>query len=87
MSISDIVTEGEFSPAWQAQMDAWSACVSGAIDASRYIALMQEAGFVDVQVVDKEAVAPGMTGRAGLPRIYSARITGRKPAEAPGSSG
>ncbi len=80
LSISDIVTEGEFSPAWRSRLDAWAACVSGAIDAQEVVALMREAGFVDVQVADKEGIAQMLTGRAGLPRIYSARITGYKPA-------
>ena len=93
VSISDIVTEGEFSEALRAQMDQWAACVTGAINATRYVAMMREAGFVDVEIVDKvdaEALVPeGVIGRAGaevvarlkesLPRIFSARITARKP--------
>lgn len=77
-AVSDIVTEGAFSPELRAQMDKWAECVTGAIDAQEYIGLMQAAGFTDIQVVDKvnaEAIVPV---QAGMPRIYSARITARK---------
>lgn len=80
VAISDIVTEGEFSEALRNDTAQWSACVTGAIDAREYTALMEQAGLVDVQVVDKidteEAI---LARRDGMPRIFSARITGKKP--------
>ncbi len=78
-SISDIVTEGEFSDELRADMLSWSECVSGAIDAQAYIGLMQAAGFVDVEVVDKVEAEDEVERKAGVPRVYSARITARKP--------
>lgn len=79
-SISDIVTEGEFSPELRAQMDQWASCVTGAIDANRYTAMMHEAGFAEIEVVGKKS-AEQIVGHAdGMPRIFSARITARKPA-------
>lgn len=80
VSISDIVTKGEFGPEMRSQMDKWAECVTGAIDADRYVGMMREAGFVDVEIVDKVS-AEGIIGRQkGIPRIFSARITGHKPA-------
>jgi arsenite methyltransferase len=79
VSISDIVTEGEFSPELRANMDSWAECVSGAIDADRYTGLMREAGFVNVEVVDKVGAEEIIERKAGMPRIYSARITACKP--------
>jgi len=80
MSISDIVTDGEFSEALRADMDKWAECVTGAIPQKAYIDLMQAAGFVDIQVVDKSDAEDIVTRHEGMPRIFSARISARKPA-------
>lgn len=83
VSISDIVTEGEFSPEARADAEKWAECVTGAIDASAYIGLMQAAGFADIAVVDRvEAAERGIVfdHPADAPRIYSARITATRPA-------
>jgi SAM-dependent methyltransferase len=78
VSISDVVTEGEFSPEQRAQADQWSACVTGAIDVSAYTGMMRDAGFVDIQVVDKTDAADVVTPPPGMPRVFSARVTARK---------
>jgi SAM-dependent methyltransferase len=74
-SISDIVTEGDFSAEMRADLSQWAECVTGAIDATDYAALMREAGLVDVQITNKVSAE----SLPGMPRIYSARITARKP--------
>jgi len=79
VSISDIVTEGEFSPEMRADSAQWAECVTGAIDAADYTGLMRAAGFVDIQIVDKASAEGIVSRRDGMPRIYSARITARKP--------
>jgi len=79
MSISDIVTEGQFSQDQKADMDRWAECISGAIDAGQYLSLMEEAGFADARVLNREDYAASVSEREGMPRIYSARITARKP--------
>ncbi|MSP13128.1 MAG: arsenite methyltransferase [Chloroflexi bacterium] len=78
VSISDIVTEGEFTAELRADAARWAECVTGAIDGAVYTGMMQAAGFVDIQVVDK-ADAGGIVARQeGMPRLFSARITARK---------
>ncbi len=77
VSISDVVTEGEFSPELRAQTDKWAACVTGAIDVERYTGLMREAGFTDITVVDK-VLDPETVRQPGMPRVFSARITAYK---------
>jgi SAM-dependent methyltransferase len=80
VSISDIVTEGEFSEGARADLTLWSECVTGAIDANDYVRLMADAGFADITVVDK-ADADGLAPSGSRsPRVYSARITATKPA-------
>jgi SAM-dependent methyltransferase len=80
ISISDIVTDGDFSPELRARLDQWAECVTGAVDAREYIGMMREAGFVDIRVVDKADAEDIVGKREGMPRIYSARITARRPA-------
>lgn len=82
ISISDIVTEGEFTPEMRADAAKWAECVTGAIDVDEYTGLMREAGFVDIQVVDKTNAEGIIERQDGMPRIFSARITACKPAAA-----
>ncbi len=79
ISVSDIVTEGEFSPELRANAAQWSACVSGAIDVHDYTNLMAEAGLVNITVVSKVDTQGDTPRQPGVPRIFSARITARKP--------
>ncbi|MCC6802146.1 MAG: arsenite methyltransferase [Anaerolineae bacterium] len=79
ISISDIVTEGDFSDELRADAAKWAECVTGAIDAGVYTGMMQQAGFTDIQVVDKADADKIVERKAGMPRIFSARITARKP--------
>ncbi len=79
IAVSDIVTEGTFSDELRQMVDKWAECVTGAIELDAYTNLMREAGFVDIQVVDKVNAAEIVSVEHGLPRIFSARITARKP--------
>jgi ubiquinone/menaquinone biosynthesis C-methylase UbiE len=80
VSISDIVTEGDFSEELRADTAQWAECVTGAIDVDIYTGIMRQAGFVNIQVVDKANAEDIVERKEGMPRIYSARITGYKPA-------
>jgi len=82
IAISDIVTEGDFSEAMRQDIAKWASCVTGAIDADIYTGLMQAAGFINIEVVDKvESVEKGVMVESGegVPRVYSARIIAYKP--------
>lgn len=50
ISVSDIVTEGEFPPQLRANVEAWAGCITGALDQSVYLQKMQQAGLVEVNV-------------------------------------
>lgn len=78
VSVSDIVTSGELPEALRNDMQAWGACVAGALDMDDYIAALEGVGFADVNLVAKagdgellEAIPQG--------NIISASITARKP--------
>ena len=75
---NDLATEGSFSLALRAQVDKWAECVTGAIDVAEYTGMMREAGFAEIQVVDKADAGELSATQPGMPRVYSARITARK---------
>ncbi len=80
VAISDVVTVGDFSAEHRAQLDRWAECVTGAIDVEAYTALMRAAGFTEIVVVDRANADALITPTPGMPRVFSARITARKPA-------
>ncbi|MCJ7585546.1 MAG: arsenite methyltransferase [Anaerolineales bacterium] len=80
VAVSDIVTNGPLPEALQKDMEAWGACVAGALDVSEYTTGLSKAGFTDVKVQPK-GDASELIEAAGLKgKIFSAAITARKPA-------
>jgi SAM-dependent methyltransferase len=80
VSVSDIVTEGEFSDELRADLAQWAECVTGAIDVEVYTGMLTAAGFERVTVVSKVEAEDIVPRRDGMPRVFSARITAYKPA-------
>ena len=78
VSVSDIVTNGELPQTVKENMEAWGACVAGALDMKDYASGLQAAGFVDVKIDPKGKFE---TGLSLLPvnAPFSAIITARKP--------
>ena|SRR5436190_5020524 len=52
-SISDIVLEGELPEKWKHVAELYAGCVSGAIQKNEYLAVIEEAGFINI-VLQKE---------------------------------
>jgi SAM-dependent methyltransferase len=73
-AVADIVTEGELTPEERKNMDAWSECLTGAIDVNLYMQQLRDVGFTDVKVTHS---VPYEAGEFSV-RIISARITARK---------
>lgn len=78
ISVSDIVTNGELPAAVQKSMEAWGACVAGALDVKDYASGLQAVGFVDVKVQPKSNLEKGLTVMP-TNQPFSAIITARKP--------
>ena len=79
VAVSDIVTDGPLPEELQKNMEAWGACVAGALDVSEYVTGLTDAGFTEVKVQPK-GDASDMIEAAGLKgKIFSATITARKP--------
>lgn len=79
IAVSDMVTEGDFSPALRADAAKWAECVTGAIDVDAYTGLLRAAGFESIEVVDKADAEKIVERQPGMPRLFSARVTARKP--------
>ena len=57
LAIADIVTQTEASPEQQAAVGNWVSCLAGALTRPRYRAVLEAAGFVDVSIEERHAVA------------------------------
>lgn len=49
--ISDIVSTGEIPEALRKDLEAWAACLAGAVEKEIYLCMLREAGFRDVEIV------------------------------------
>ena len=95
LAASDILTNGPLPDAIKRSLSAWAGCVSGAVEADEYIAMMKSAGFEKIEVkpvyFDKETVDSALADldpQLDLPQIrredlyqavFSAKISARKP--------
>ena len=77
ISVSDIVTSGELPLEVRSNMQAWGACVAGALDMEDYIAALEGVGFVEVELVAKSG--DDLLEDTPLPNVFSALITAKKP--------
>jgi len=58
-SISDIVLKGELPDKWKEVAELYAGCISGAIQKSEYLGIIEEAGFVNIQIQkEKKIVLP-----------------------------
>ncbi len=79
VAVSDIVTQGPLPEEVQKDMEAWGACVAGALDVNEYISGLTNAGFSDVKVLPKGDASDLIESAALKGKIFSATITARKP--------
>ena len=80
--VSDIVLLRELPKAVRESGEAYTGCVSGAIMKEEYLRLMNEAGFVEVKVVEEtsagiEHMTDTLNDAAGL--IASIKVSAVKP--------
>jgi SAM-dependent methyltransferase len=59
LAVADVVADLPPDPATEADPDAWAACLAGAVTRPGYRALLEAAGFVDIEIVDDHAVSDG----------------------------
>ncbi len=78
VAVSDIVTNGPLPAVVARSLEAWGACVAGALDLRDYAAGLEAAGFVDVKVEPKGKFESGLS-HLPVHVPFSALITARKP--------
>ncbi|MEO6888820.1 MAG: methyltransferase domain-containing protein [Ktedonobacteraceae bacterium] len=49
-AVSDIVFQGQFPPALRNDLESWAGCIAEALEEQTYRRLLQEAGFVDIEI-------------------------------------
>jgi len=70
MYISDIVIEGRLPGKLLDSIQAYTACISGALEEQKYLRIIKDVGFADVRIIGKSKLGP----------IASAKIRAYKPA-------
>jgi len=80
VSVSDIVANGELPESIRKSMEAWGACIAGALQRDEYIRGLEEAGFVDVRI-DAKDESGIVLDETPTNALFSGAITARKPGE------
>jgi arsenite methyltransferase len=79
IAVSDTVTDGPLSEELREDMEAWGACVSGALDVSEYTAGLTAAGFTNVKVQTKDSSGDLIEPAGTKGKVFSAAISALKP--------
>ncbi len=72
LSVSDIVLLGEVPVAIRDSVDAYVACLSGAVLRDEFLGMLAEAGFTDIEVTEERTYDPEDMVAADLVEEYSA---------------
>jgi len=84
-AVSDVICRGEIPDVVRHSMELWVGCVAGALAEGEYRRLLQEAGFVDVDIEPtrvyefKDAGIDDVLAREVTGRVMGAFIRARKP--------
>jgi arsenite methyltransferase len=78
MLISDLVSEGALPDEVRRTPDAWAACIAGALEKEKYLAIIREAGFRDVEVVAQDSYGDIEADGMVLGRITSVQVRALK---------
>jgi arsenite methyltransferase len=62
VGVSDVVADDHLEPAQRAERGSYVGCIAGALSQGEYVAGLEAAGFVDVDVTFTHEVADGIHG-------------------------
>ena len=83
ISVSDMVVDGDLPQFIRERMDAWAACIAGALDESVYVGKIRAAGFENVEIVSRRYSKIGQNLDASqelTKKVASIRVKAHKPA-------
>jgi SAM-dependent methyltransferase len=94
-AVSDVVVQGELTPALRQSIESWAGCVAGALEEDKYRSLLHDAGFVDIDVevtrrytideIDPSATTRSTAGQEAQDgadgQVVSAFVRARKPTQ------
>jgi arsenite methyltransferase len=69
MSVSDIVIHGQLPQSIRNRLDAWAACVAGALEESDYLDRIRAAGFEEVEVLSRDYMTDSQVAEAGQAQL------------------
>ncbi|MDQ4143397.1 MAG: methyltransferase domain-containing protein, partial [Actinomycetota bacterium] len=75
IAVADVVADQELDEKGRSDMEAWTACMAGALSREEYGRGLERAGFTGVSIQDSHEVAPGFS---------SVIVRATKPADAAG---
>lgn len=85
-AVADIVVQGTLPPTLRHNMESWAGCIAGALEEETYRSLLQQAGFVDIEVeviryysTDDMATVSSEQWDQDQGRFVSAFVRARKP--------
>lgn len=93
VAFSDIVTVGALANDVKNDLNAWSSCLSGALDVGEFYQLLKDVGFINISITptsvdeaqnvevtdQKNTETKEFDEPAGPTQFFSAKITARKP--------
>lgn len=91
LAISDIATQGALPQELRSDLSSWASCVAGALEVQEYRAMLEAAGFVNIEVEpafvyaevpESDGAIPQQSEDAGeisKIRVYSVRVRAQKP--------
>ncbi|MCS7236048.1 MAG: methyltransferase domain-containing protein [Armatimonadota bacterium] len=82
--LSDVVAQQPVPPELRQDLEAWSACVSGAVDLEDVLRMLRAAGFDATEVLEE---SPVRWGSAWGVQLRSVTVRARKPRREPRSRG
>jgi len=78
MVVSDIVSEKELPLTMQADMNAWSSCISGALPKEEYLAKITEAGFATREIISEREFFVEVGEGKEMQRMFSVTVKAEK---------
>jgi SAM-dependent methyltransferase len=87
-AVTDIVTDGPLPKSIEESLSAWYGCVAGALDRKEFVSLLDDVGFIDVQLepvkmdpvfveeMVKELAPEGVPGPDGQEKVAYALVDG-----------